>query len=197
MSANKGWGEIAKTLGYSYPQTPHVKSAYLKIVQPFDDFYTSVKASPMNQRRQSGHNMGSPLTPLPGETDPSLSVSNKPLAGNGEVTATPSRVVGNTERLGSPVRPPQLDGKRKLPRTSDSAEPGRPRSHTKKGEITETAPDDDLANAKDIEAVENVIKMAMGEPSAPADEVQASMQKRKRKLDTLGKCTCFRSVSWC
>lgn len=197
MSANKGWGEIAKTLGYSYPQTPHVKSAYLKIVQPFDDFYTSVKASPMNQRRQSGHNAGSPLTPLPGETDLSLSVSNQPLAGNGEVSSTPSRVVGNTERLGSPARPPQLDGKPKLSRTSDIAEPGRPRSYIKKGKITENTPDDDSANAKDIEAVENVIKMAMSEPSAPADEIQASIQKRKRKLDALGKCSCSRSVNWC
>lgn len=177
MSANKGWGEIAKSLGYSYPQTPHVKSAYLKIVQPFDDFYTSVKASPMNQRHHPNNNVASPLTPLPGETDPPFSTSNTHL-GNGEVTATPSRVVGNTERLGSPVRPPQLD-KRKPTRMSE--EPARPRS--KKGKATSTTPDDE-ANTKDIEAVENVIKM-LGDTAAP-DEVHAAVQKRKRKLDASG-----------
>jgi hypothetical protein len=188
VSANRGWGDIAKSLGYSYPQTPHVKSAYLKIVQPFDDFYTSVKASPMNQRNHSNNHIASPLTPLPGEMDPPPSTSSKSHLGNGEVSATPSRVVGNTERLGSPVRPPQLDIKLKIPRTSDSAEPARPRAYNKKVKVF-NAQDDDLA--KDIEAVEAAM---LSEPSAFTDEAIASVQKRKRKLDALRQYLSFKRM---
>lgn len=137
----------------------------------------------MNQRNHSNHHIASPLTPLPGEMDPPPSTSSKSHLGNGEVSATPSRVVGNTERLGSPVRAPQLDIKLKVPRTSDSAEPARPRAYNKKVvKVFNAAQDDDLANAKDIEAVEAAM---LSEPAAFTDEAIASVQKRKRKLDAL------------
>lgn len=186
VTQNKGWGEIAKALGYSTAQTPHVKSAYLKIVQPFDDFYTYVKTSPLTQLQQSLNNPASPLTPLPGETQPPPSTSNRSQVENPDISATPSRIVGNSERLGSPVRATQAESKRRTRRTSDSAEPSRLRLATRRGK-TSITPEEDLANAKDLEAVENAIKETLGEPNTTSDEAQESVQKRKRKLDALCK----------
>jgi hypothetical protein len=47
ITINKGWGSVARALSYTQAHAPHLKSAYVKIVQPFDDFYERVKGAPL------------------------------------------------------------------------------------------------------------------------------------------------------
>ncbi|KAJ9120143.1 hypothetical protein QFC22_003042 [Naganishia vaughanmartiniae] len=183
VNNKKGWGEITKSLGYTYAQTPHVKSAYLKIVQPFDDFYTHVKTSPMSQVKNASLNIGSPLTPLPGDLQPPPSTTNKSLSGTQDFSATPSRIVGNVERLGSPVRSSNTEAKDVLHRLSDSKEQFRRRNGYGKGK-TSSSPEEDQVYTKDLDEVENAIKVPSTEPSdSQGEEAHITGQKRKRRTD--------------
>lgn len=47
ITINKGWGSVARALSYTQAHAPHLKSAYVKIVQPFDEFYERVKGAPL------------------------------------------------------------------------------------------------------------------------------------------------------
>ncbi|KAJ9103926.1 hypothetical protein QFC21_002389 [Naganishia friedmannii] len=177
VNHKKGWGEITKSLGYTYAQTPHVKSAYLKIVQPFDDFYTHVKTSPMSHLKYASHNMGSPLTPLPGDLQPPPSTTNKSLSGNQDFSATPSRIVGNPEKLGSPVRTGNMETKETLRRVADGKEQSRLRNGYGKGKLS-SSPEEDQVYTKDLDIVENAIKVPSTEPSdSQGEDTQTTGQK--------------------
>lgn len=82
------------------------------------------------------------------------------------------------------MRASPFDVKRKTRRQSDSAEPSGRRIAMRKGRPNITPEED--PNAKDLEAVENAIKDTMGESNTTSDESHDPVQKRKRKLDTLG-----------
>lgn len=186
LNHKKGWGEIAKSLGYTYTQTPHVKAAYLKIVQPFDDFYTHVKTSPMSQMKYASHNMGSPLTPLPGDLQPPPSTTNKSQSGNQDFSATPSRIVGNAEKLGSPVRPANGQVTEVFRPDSDGKEQSRLRNGYAKSKSS-SSPEGDQVYTKELDEVETAVKVPSIEPSdSQGEEAQVTGQKRKRRTD--GSC---------
>ena len=55
---------MARALSYTQAHAPHLKSAYVKIVQPFDDFYEKVKGAPLASvidRKTEGEGMPSPV----------------------------------------------------------------------------------------------------------------------------------------
>jgi hypothetical protein len=138
----------------------------------------------MTHLHHSVNGPASPLTPLPGDTHPPLSTSAKSHLGHADISATPSRIVGNSDRLGSPLRGSSIDMKRKTRRQSDSVEPSGRRGATRKGK-TSFVPEED-PNAKDLEAVENAIKDTLGESNATSDESHDPVHKHKRKLDGQG-----------
>lgn len=47
ITINKAWGSVARAMSYTQAHAPHLKSAYVKIVQPFDQFYEQVKGAPL------------------------------------------------------------------------------------------------------------------------------------------------------
>lgn len=47
ITVNKAWGSVARAMSYTQAHAPHIKSAYVKIVQPFDQFYERVKGAPL------------------------------------------------------------------------------------------------------------------------------------------------------
>lgn len=136
----------------------------------------------MTHLHNSVNHHGSPLTPLPGDIFQPPSTSTKSHMGRADLSATPSRIVGNPDKLGSPSRASSFEMKRKMRRQSDSAEPPGRRTAMRKGK-TISLPEED-PNAKDLEAVENAIKDTLGESRTTSDESHDPMHKNKRKMDT-------------
>lgn len=64
-------------MGYIQAHAPHLKSHYIKIIQPFEEFCDGVKASPNATTTFNLNGGGSPLTPIPDTPLPSKIVGDK------------------------------------------------------------------------------------------------------------------------
>lgn len=75
VTNRKEWGQVAKTLGYAQPHAPHLKSAYARVIQPFDEFYAHVKGSPRSQMRSDGDGAlnSAQIPPTPRTPTPAMS----------------------------------------------------------------------------------------------------------------------------
>jgi histone demethylase JARID1 len=92
VSKLKGWTVIAEKLGYHVDHALHIKSAYLRIIYPFETFALRAKST-----------SGSPLTPMPSTT------ASRPPGFVNESPSSPTRHVG---RMGGMRTSPkqQTDG---------------------------------------------------------------------------------------
>ena len=125
----KGWPVITQTLGYDEFYAPQIKSAYIRIILPFDNF--AIRARSVS---------GSPLTPMPSTTASKLpnfaneSPTSPTRMGRMAPTRASPRRTEETSRSTSPPRtslsmpngPSKAPSPINLPARSDSAAPNIP-----------------------------------------------------------------------